>query len=245
MPLALADQPSSSQKLATFDPGAFLASTGLGRARRPYKRGTAIFRQGDAAVAVYYIHKGRVNLTVTSKHGKQGVIAILEQGAFFGEECLAGHPLCTATASALEEATIIGIDRNRMISILREHPEFSHAFIGHLLSRNVEIESDLVDHLFNTSERRLARVLLLLAHFGKDGKKEQVIPKISQDVLAARVGTTRSRVNHFMNKFRQLGYIDYTDTIKVNSALLEVVVHGDLPWLDDPSKPAEDSPRDS
>jgi CRP/FNR family cyclic AMP-dependent transcriptional regulator len=214
-----------AKKVKTFDPKAFLASIGAGRKSEKYKRGKAIFRQGDEADAVYYIDKGKVNITVASKQGKEGVIAILEPGEFFGEGCLAGQPLHMATASAMSDAVVLRIEKDTMIGLLRDQPDFSQLFMGFLLSRNVQIEADLVDQLFNSSEKRLARVLLLLAHFGKDGKMEPVIPKISQDLLAARVGTTRSRINYFMNKFRKLGFIEYNGTLKVNSALLNVIVH--------------------
>jgi CRP-like cAMP-binding protein len=214
-----------AKKAPTFDPDAFLAAAGAGRTKEKYKRGQAIFRQGDDARAVYYIEKGKVHITVASKQGKEGVIAILEPGEFFGEGCLAGQPVHMATASAMAEAQVVRIDKETMIRLLHEQPTFSQLFMGFLLSRNVQIEADLVDQLFNSSEKRLARVLLLLAHFGKDGKMEPVLPKISQDLLAARVGTTRSRINYFMNKFRKLGFIEYNGTLKVNSALLNVIVH--------------------
>jgi CRP-like cAMP-binding protein len=208
-----------------FDPKRYLATIGAGRTETRHQRGRAILRQGDAADAVYYIQRGKVQITVASKQGKEGVIAILEPGEFFGEGCLAGQPLHMATASAMAETAVIRIDKDTMVGLLRDQPEFSQMFMGFLLSRNVQIEADLVDQLFNSSEKRLARVLLLLAHFGKDGKMEPVIPKISQDLLAARVGTTRSRINYFMNKFRKLGFIEYNGTLKVNSALLNVIVH--------------------
>ena len=203
----------------------FLAAPAAGRTKEKYKRAQVIFRQGDEAKSVYYIDKGKVHLTVASKQGKEGVIAILEPGEFFGEGCLAGQPTYMATASAMAEAAITRIEKETMIRLLRDQPEFSQLFMGFLLSRNVQIEADLVDQLFNSSEKRLARVLLLLAHFGKDGKMEPVIPNVSQDLLAARVGTTRSRINYFMNKFRKLGFIEYNGTLKVNSALLNVIVH--------------------
>jgi CRP/FNR family transcriptional regulator, cyclic AMP receptor protein len=214
-----------AKKAPKFDPGVVLAAGGVGRTKEKYKRGQAIFRQGDDADAVYFIEKGKVHITVASKQGKEGVIAILEPGEFFGEGGLAGQPLHMATASAMAEALVVRIDKEVMIRLLRENPGFSQLFMGFLLSRNVQIEADLVDQLFNSSEKRLARVLLLLAHFGKDGKMEPVLPKISQDLLAARVGTTRSRINYFMNKFRKLGFIEYNGTLKVNSALLNVIVH--------------------
>jgi len=213
------------RKAKAFDARDFLTSLEVGWTKAKYKRGQTIFRQGDEADSVYYIDKGKVHITVASKQGKEGVIAILEPGEFFGEGCLAGQPLNMATASAMTEAAVIRIERDTMIRLLGEQPNFSQLFMGFLLSRNVQIEADLVDQLFNSSEKRLARVLLLLAHFGKDGKMEPVIPNVSQDLLAARVGTTRSRINFFMNKFRKLGFIEYNGTLKVNSALLNVIVH--------------------
>ena len=208
-----------------FNSESFLASVGIGRSTERYQRGRTIFRQGDGADAVFYIQKGKVQITVVSEQGKEGVIAILELGEFFGEGCLAGQPLHLATASAMAESAIVRIEKEAMVRVLREQPTFSQLFMTFLLSRNVQIEADLVDQLFNSSEKRLARLLLLLAHFGKDGKMEPVIPQINQEVLAARVGTTRSRINYFMNKFRKLGFIEYNGTLKVHSSLLNVIVH--------------------
>jgi CRP/FNR family transcriptional regulator, cyclic AMP receptor protein len=190
-----------------------------------YKRQQFIFRQGEAADAVFYIQNGKVQITVVSDQGKEGVIGMLEAGEFLGEGCLAGQPLHMASASAMAESTIVRIEKEAMIRALRDEPAFSHQFMDYLLSRNVQIEADLVDQLFNSSEKRLARVLLLLAHFGKDGTMEPVIPNISQEILAARVGTTRSRINFFMNKFRKLGFIEYNGSLKVHSSLLNVIVH--------------------
>ena len=208
-----------------FDPQPFLASVGAGKSVVKYQRDQPIFRQGDAADAVFYIQKGKVQITVVSEQGKEGVIAILEPGEFFGEGCLAGQPLHLASASAMAECAIVRIEKDAMIRALRDDPTFSQLFMAFLLSRNVQIEADLVDQLFNSSEKRLARVLLLLAHFGKDGKMEPVIPQINQEILAARVGTTRSRINYFMNKFRKLGFIEYNGTLKVHTSLLNVIVH--------------------
>ena len=184
-----------------------------------------IFRQGDAADAVFYIEKGKIEITVLSEHGKEGIIAILEPGAFFGEGCLAGQPLHLATAVAMTVCDIIRIEKDTMMRQLREDPAFSQLFMSFLLSRNIQIEADLVDQLFNSSEKRLARILMLLAHFGKDGTMEAIVPKITHETLAARVGTTRSRVNYFMNKFRKLGFIEYNGELKVHSSLLNVIVH--------------------
>ena len=214
-----------SKNVPPFDLQPFLASVGTGRSLVKFRRGTTIFRQGDAADAVFYIEKGKVQITVVSEQGKEGVIAILEAGEFFGEGCLAGQPLHMASAGAMSEGVIVRIEKDRMIRELRDEPGFSQRFMAFLLSRNAQIEADLVDQLFNSSEKRLARLLLSLAHFGKDGKMEPVLPKINQETLAARVGTTRSHINHFMNKFRKLGFIEYNGTLKVHSSLLNVIIH--------------------
>ncbi len=210
---------------ANFDGQAILMSIGAGRMTKRYQGKKVIFRQGDPADAVFYIQEGKVKLTVVSAQGKEGVIAILGAGDFFGEGCLAGQPSHLATAAAISGSTIVRIALDTMIGVLRDEPKLSAMFMAFLLSRNIQFEADLVDHLFNSSEKRLARVLLLLASFGKDGKMETVIPKISQDVLAARVGTTRPRINFFMNKFRKLGLIEYNGGLKVHSSLLNIIVH--------------------
>ena len=196
-----------------------------GRSAVKYERGQPIFRQGDAADAIFYIQDGKVQITVISEQGKEGVIGMLAAGEFLGEGCLAGQPLHLASASATVESTVVRIEKDAMIRALRDEPTFSQLFMAYLLSRNVQIEADLVDQLFNSSEKRLARVLLLLAHFGKDAKMEPVMAHINQEVLAARVGTTRSRINYFMNKFRKLGFIEYNGSLKVHSSLLNVIVH--------------------
>ena len=215
----------ASKTVQRIDSQSFLASVGSGKSIVRYQKAQPIFRQGDAADAVFYIQKGKVKITVVSDHGKEGVIAILESGEFLGEGCLAGQPLHLAGADAMAECVIVRIEKDTMIRQLRDDPTFSQLFMSFLLSRNIQIEADLVDQLFNSSEKRLARVLMLLAHFGKDGKMESVIPQINQDILAARVGTTRSRVNFFMNKFRKLGFIEYNGGLKVHSSLLNVIVH--------------------
>jgi CRP-like cAMP-binding protein len=228
---AKAKKPNESRKAVKlleapgFDAKSFLASIGPGRSSQTYKPKKIVFQQGDPADAVFYVESGKIELSVVSAQGKQGVIAILGAGDFFGEGCLAGQPLHMASAIALVESTIIRIEKTAMIRVLRDEPTFSEVFTAFLLLRNIQFEEDLVDQLFNSSERRLARVLLLLANFGKDGKLEQVIPRISQDILAARVGTTRSRINAFMNKFRKLGFIEYNGDLKVHSGLLSVIVH--------------------
>ncbi len=214
-----------SKRVQSVDPKTFLASVGAGRTAVKYERGQPIFRQGDAADAVFYIEKGKAQITVVSEQGKEGVIGMLNAGEFLGEGCLAGQPLHLASASTTAESSIVRIEKEAMIRALRDEPTFSQLFMAYLLSRNVQIEADLVDQLFNSSEKRLARVLLLLAHFGKDGKLDLVIPHINQEILAARVGTTRSRINYFMNKFRKLGFIEYNGNLKVHSSLLNVIVH--------------------
>jgi len=212
-------------KAPIFDAKAFLSSVGTGKSTLKLARQKTLFRQGDSADSVFYIQSGRIQLSVVSEHGKQGVVGILTAGDFFGEGCLAGQPLRMASAITLVESTIVKIDKQVMIGVLHAEPTLSEMFMTFLLSRNVQFEADLVDQLFNSSERRLARVLLLLANFGKEGKLETVIPRISQDILAAKVGTTRSRINFFMNKFRKLGFIEYNGDLKVHSGLLNVIVH--------------------
>jgi len=208
-----------------FDAQLFLTSVGNGRRSAKCRAKDTIFRQGDPANAVFYIEKGNVRITVVSDQGKEAVIAMLGAGEFFGEGCLAGQEVHMASATAVGEAVIASIDKATMVRVLHEQPGLSAMFMSFLLSRNVQIEADLVDQLFNSSERRLARLLLLLANFGKDPKMETVIPKISQETLAAKVGTTRSRINFFMNKFRKLGLIEYNGELKVHSALLTVILH--------------------
>ncbi len=208
-----------------FDVKSFLSSIGPGRSSQTYMPKKVIFQQGDPADAVFYIQSGGVELTVVSGRGQQGIVAILGAGNFFGEGCLAGQPLHMASAIVRAPSVIVRIEKHPMIRVLRDEPTFSEMFTAFLLLRNIQFEADLVDQLFNSSERRLARLLLLLANFGKDGKLETVIPKISQEILAARVGTTRSRINGFMNKFRDLGFIEYNGDLKVHSGLLNVIVH--------------------
>jgi CRP-like cAMP-binding protein len=208
-----------------FDARLFLTSVGAGRSTAKYRPKASVFLQGDPANAVFYIEKGKVQLTIVSKHGKEGVIAMLGAGDFFGEGCLAGQPLHIASASAMSNSIIAKIEKETMVRVLHEQPALSEMFMAFLLSRNAQFEAEIVDHLFNSSEKRLARLLLLLANFGKEGKLEPVLPKISQDILAARVGTTRSRINYFMNKFRKLGLIEYNGELKVHTSLLNMVVH--------------------
>jgi CRP/FNR family transcriptional regulator, cyclic AMP receptor protein len=208
-----------------FDPRAFLTRIETGKTTRDYRKKEAVFSQGDAADAVFFVKSGKVQLTVVSTRGKEAVIGVLEQGSFFGEGCLAGQPLRMSTASAIQPASIVRVAKSTMVGVLHREPEFAELFTAYLLSRNVRMEEDLVDQLFNSSEKRLARILLLLAHFGKDSKPEAVIPKVSQETLAAMVGTTRSRVSHFMNRFRTMGFIQYDcGGLQVHSALLTVLL---------------------
>jgi CRP/FNR family cyclic AMP-dependent transcriptional regulator len=208
-----------------FDPKTFLSKIGKGKTLMRYRTKQGIFAQGDAADAVYYLQKGQVKLSVVSQQGKEAVIALLGAGDFFGEGCLAGQPLRMATATAILDCSIVRIEKQTIIRVLHDEPTFSTLFITHLLSRNIRIEEDLVDQLFNSSEKRLARILLLLANFGKEGKPEKVIPKISQEVLAEMIGTTRSRVSYFMNKFRKLGFIEYNGSLEVHSSLLNIILY--------------------
>ena len=210
-----------------FKPMAFLAKTGVGRTIIELKKGDSIFTQGDLASAIFYIQKGRIKLSVISKAGKEATIALLGSGNFLGEECIAAPKVTrVATATALEASTVLKIERAEMIRVLHEEQTFSELFVAYLLTRNARVQEDLVDQLFNSSEKRLARALLLLAQFGKDGATpETAIPKISQETLAEMVGTTRSRVNFFMNRFRQMGFIEYNGTLKIHSSLLNVILH--------------------
>jgi len=207
------------------DPRALLATVGARRTTRACPEGEVIFAQGDRADAVYFLEQGKVKLTVLSRQGKQAVIALLGPGHFFGEGCLAGQPLRMSTATATTDSSITLLPKAAMLRALHEDAEFSENFTMYLLSRNIRIEEDLVDQLFNSSEKRLARILLLLANFGKEGRPERVVPKVSQETLAEMVGTTRSRVSFFMNKFRKLGFIEYNGGLEVHSSLLHVVLH--------------------
>ncbi|MCA9420268.1 MAG: Crp/Fnr family transcriptional regulator [Nitrospira sp.] len=210
---------------SSFDPQAFFAKIGTGTTSLTCPKNRIIFAQGDQADAVYYIQSGRAKLSVVSKQGKEAVVAIVEQGDFLGEVCLAGHRVYMATATALEDARLFHFDKQTMQRLLRDEPTFSTYFMEYLLTRNTRIQEDLVDQLFNSAEKRLARVLLLLAHYGKEGQPETVVAKISQETLAEMIGTTRSRVSFFLNKFRKLGFIDYNGGLRVHSSLLNVVLH--------------------
>ncbi len=203
----------------------FLAKVGEGRTVAEYSMGQKIFSQGEPADAVFYVQKGKVKLTVVSNAGKEAVIAILDSGDFLGEGCLRAEPLRMSTATAISNCSMVRLEKAAMILVLHDEPAFSEMFVSYLLSRNMRIEEDLVDQLFNSSEKRLARVLLLLSHFGKEGKPEPVITKISQETLAEMIGTTRSRVSFFMNKFRKMGFIEYNGGLHVHSSLLNIVLH--------------------
>jgi CRP-like cAMP-binding protein len=203
----------------------FLDSTGINRTIVKYPRAKKIFSQGDPATGVCYIQDGSVRLSVLSKTGREAVIATLGPREFFGEGCLAGQPTRMGSATAVIASTILVIEKDEMIRVLHEHSDIADRFLAHVLSRNIRIEEDLVDQLFNSSEKRLARALLLLARYGKDDVPVRTIPAVSQEILAATVGTTRSRVNYFMNKFRKLGFIEYNGGIKINKSLLSVVLH--------------------
>jgi CRP-like cAMP-binding protein len=208
-----------------FDPKTFLATVNGGRSVSNYQNHQTIFSQGDPADAVFYIHEGKVKVCVISELGKEAVVALHKEGDFFGEGCLSGQPRRLATVAAMTECVIMRIDKATMIRVLHEEPAFSEMFLAFLLARNARVEEDLVDQLFNSSEKRLARLLLIMANFGKEGKPEPVIAKISQETLAEMIGTTRSRVSHFMNKFRKLGFIEYNGTMKVHTSLLNMVLH--------------------
>ena len=209
---------------ATFDPKVFLGKVGAGRSIGKYRKGDIIFQQGDPADAVFYIQKGKVKLTVLSTQGKEAVVAILGTDDFFGEGSLAGQLLRISTVTAMTDAVIVRLQKSAIVGVIHREPAFSEMFIAHLLGRTIRVEADLVDQLFNSSEKRLARLLLLLANFGKEGKPEPLIAKISQETLAEMIGTTRSRVSFFMNKFRKLGLIEYNGGITVHSALLNIVL---------------------
>jgi CRP/FNR family cyclic AMP-dependent transcriptional regulator len=207
-----------------FDPKRFLAKVGKGKAISKYRKDQIVFSQGQVADAVFYIQQGKIKLTVVSEQGKEAVVAILGPGQFFGEACLNGHPLRIATTRALEECVITRLEKAIMIATIHSEPEFSELFMSYLLTRNSRIEEDLIDQLFNSSEKRLARLLLLLANFGKEGRPEPIVGTFSQETLAEMIGTTRSRVSFFMNKFRKLGFIEYNGKIEVHNSLLNVIL---------------------
>ncbi len=215
----------TARRNGAFNARAFLESSGIARKIVDYERADAIFTQGDPCDHVMYIQKGAIKLSVLSKAGREAVVAMLGPGEFFGEGCLAGQPVRMGTATATTESTILLIDKTQMVRLLHKQHALSDRFIAHMLARNIRIEEDLIDQLFNSSEKRLARTLLLLARYGKHDKPVRAVPPISQATLAEMVGTTRSRVNFFMKKFQRLGFIDYADGLKVNNSLLTVVLH--------------------
>jgi len=208
-----------------FNPKSFLAKVGEGRSIGKYRKGQNVFSQGDLADAVFYIQRGKVKVTVVSEQGKEAVVAILGTNEFFGEACLAGQARRIATVATMMESVIVRLERAAIVRVIHKESAFSEMFITHLLGRAIRVEADLVDQLFNSSEKRLARLLLLLANFGKEGKPEPIIAKVSQETLAEMIGTTRSRVSFFMNKFRKLGFIEYNGSIEVHSSILNVVLH--------------------
>jgi CRP-like cAMP-binding protein len=213
-----------------FDARDFLAKVGAGKTILKLQKNQTIFTQGQTADTVYYIQQGKIKLTVISEHEKEAVVGILGPGQFFGEGCMNGHPLRIATTTAMEDCVVTAITKQAMKATLQDQPAFSEVFVAYLLTRISRIEEDLIDQLFNSSERRLARILLLLSHFGKEGTSQPITPNISQETLAGMIGTTRSRVSEFMNKFRKLGLISYNGHIEVNSALLDAVLR-DKPEL--------------
>jgi CRP-like cAMP-binding protein len=216
----------ATKKIRDFDPNTFLATIGKGRTIVSFQKKQTIFAQGSPADAVFHIQQGKVKLTVVSNNGKEATLGILSDGDFFGEGCLAGQALRMAAATAITDCDLLRIDKKAMIKVLHREHALSDMFVAYLLTRNIRYEEDLVDQLFNSSEKRLARILLLLAHFGKTGAPETVVPKISQETLAEMIGTTRSRVSFFMNRFRTLGFIDYgASGLQVHSSLLNIVLH--------------------
>jgi len=218
--------PTKVKQKFAFDAQAFLDSAGIARRIIDYRKSQKIYSQGDSAKGVKYIQKGGVKLSVVNEVGKEAVVAILGPGDFFGEGCLAGQPVCMATATAVTPTSILFIEKSEMIRVLHAEHAFSDRFISHMLSRNIRIEEDLIDQLFNSSEKRLARTLLLLARYGKESQPQKLLPKVSQEILSEMIGTTRSRVNFFMNKFRKLGFIQYNNGgLQVHSSLLSVVLH--------------------
>jgi CRP/FNR family cyclic AMP-dependent transcriptional regulator len=219
------EAPMGEPAIDEFDAKVFIAKVGAGKENLEFHKNQHVFEQGDVADTVFYIQKGRVKLTVLSEQGKEAVVAILEPGQFFGEGCMNGHALRIATTTAMEDCVITSITKDAMIAAIHDEPKFSELFMAYLLTRNSRIEEDLIDQLFNSSERRLARLLLLLANFGKEGSPQPIAPNISQETLAEMIGTTRSRVSHFMNKFRKLGLISYNGHIEVHNSLLSAVLH--------------------
>jgi CRP/FNR family cyclic AMP-dependent transcriptional regulator len=208
----------------SFDANLLLATTGRGRTKLEYRSEGVVFSQGDAADSIFYVLRGKIKIVVTSKQGREAVVAVLGEGDFFGEGCLIAQPLRLATAASMTDAAVMRVEKAEMLRLLHAEPDFAEVFTVHLLTRNSRVEADLADHLFNSSEKRLARALLLLAHFGKEGRPEPIIAKLTQAMLAEMIGTTRPRVSFFMNKFRKLGFIEYNGRLQVHSSLLSVVL---------------------
>jgi CRP/FNR family transcriptional regulator, cyclic AMP receptor protein len=220
----------ASKQKPSFDPKLFLAKVGEGRSIGRYPKGQIVFSQGDPADAVFYVQSGKAKVTVVSEQGKEAIVAVLGPDSFFGEGCLAGQPRRMATVTTMAEGVFMRLEKASVVRVIHDEPAFSEMFIAHLLARAIRVEEDLIDQLFNSSEKRLARMLLLLANFGKDGRPEPMIANVSQETLAEMVGTTRSRVSHFMNKFRKLGFIHYDgDGLQVHSSLLNVILHDQPP----------------
>ncbi len=219
----MAKKKSSGKK--SFDVGEYLTTSGVKKSVVTYRKDQNIFSQGEKCASVFYLQTGSVKITVISSTGKEAVVALLRPGSFFGEGCIAGQPLRVSTATAMEASSALSIEKDEMVRMIHQEPEFSDRFVAHMLKRNVRIEEDLVDHLFNSSEKRLARALLLVARYGNNEKPQKIIAKISQETLAEMVGTTRSRVSYFMNKFRKLGFIKYNGGIHVHDSLLRVILH--------------------
>ena len=227
--------PRNAGNVPPFDPAEFLATAGVGRDISTFAKKDVIFAQGDNADSIFYIKKGKIKVAVLSTEGKEAVVALLGPDEFVGEGCLIGQSKRLATASAMSECEVMCVQKGEIQRVILDEPAFSQMFVAHILARNARVEEDLVDQLFNSTEKRLARLLLLLANFGKEGRPEPIIAKISQETLAEMVGTTRSRVSHFMNKFRQLGFIDYNGHLEVHSSLLSVLL-GDQPRTVNPPK---------
>jgi CRP/FNR family cyclic AMP-dependent transcriptional regulator len=225
MPKPVLPRSYETTKPVAFDAQAFLDSTGVARKVVDFRKKATIFAQGDTAKHVMYIQQGGVRLSVVNSTGKEAVVAVLKPGDFFGEGCLAGQPIRMGSATSTAPTTVLVIDKDEMIRVLHAEHEFSDRFITHMLSRNIRVEEDLIDQLFNSTEKRLARALLLLARYGKDDEPQRILPKVSQETLAEMIGTTRSRVNLFMNKFKKMGFIDNKDGLQINSSLLSVVLH--------------------
>jgi CRP/FNR family transcriptional regulator, cyclic AMP receptor protein len=242
--VSLRTKPDMARKTnqASFDPKVFLAKVGEGKTILEYRKDQIVFAQGDVADTVFYIQKGRVKVVVISEQGKEAVVGILEPGQFFGEGCMNGHSFRIATTTAMEACLVTTITKTAMLAALHSEPKFSEMFMAYLLTRNSRIEEDLIDQLFNSSEKRLARLLLLLANFGKDGSPQSISPNISQETLAEMIGTTRSRVSFFMNKFRKLGFISYNGKIEVHNSLLNAVLY-DKPEINRDPKEAQDDQK--